>query len=255
MNQVSKFIKISLMATCLALPLHAVQASDLKEETEQARPSTMANLKSIKRAILWSQKPDLSATEEEGLKAELGLINGDTFKVSAPFRIAFANLIYAIVASDGELSPAEEKSLVGRLTNKGDFMPPEEFQKVKDHYIKEAAQAKSGKYKGIDLSPIVTKCEDEMKNLGYKEDYKTQFSRAALFTALIAARADELAKEEEEAAKTVAKQLGISDEVFQAIDSYSKLFTSLIQDSSRAEDEGFKQEVKKLAGSVEKLFQ
>jgi len=251
----SKFIKISLISTCLVLPFQALNASDLKEETEKTRPSTMANLKSIKRAILWSQKPDFSATEEEGLKAELGLINGEPFKVSAPFRIAFADLIYAVVASDGELSPAEEKSLVGRLTNKGNFMDPEDFKKVKDYYIEEAAKAKSGKYKGVDISPIVKKCEDEMKNLGYKDDYKTQFSRAALFTAILAARADGFAKEEEATAKQVAKKLGVSDEVFQAIDSYCKLLTSLKEDSTRADDGGFKQEVQKLAGSVEKLFQ
>lgn len=252
MKQFLQYLKTSVYVVFTGLTLSSAMATDVQEE--MAGPSSLANLKSIKRSIIWSEQPDLTSTQETGLTAEFGQFNGAALKVNAPFRIAFADLILSIVAGDGELSSAEEESLNGRLTNEGNFMEASEFEKVKNYYSDAFNRAKGGYYKGIDLSAIVKKCEEEMNGLGYQENYKSHLAKAALFTAILAAKADGFAAEEEAAARQISEQLGVSKDVFDAIDTYCSLLTEYNRNPQLSSDSSFKQKVLALAERTGSLF-
>jgi len=210
------------------------------------------SLKAVKRGLMWNQVPDLSIKSDAGFTAEYG-----ANKISAKLFNSYLDLIYAVVAADGELGGAEEKCMDVKMKGVVDLLDAAGKKEVLAYNTAASAKARAGGYRegSVNFAAFVEAHKVNATAVGYEWKTAEQATAVAcICDAIEAAQADSYALEERIAAQKAATAFHLPKELFELIAKFSDLNYLLGRYAALENDANFKVEVAQLVVDVSKFF-
>lgn len=206
-------------------------------------------LNAAKRTLMWAKTEE--AKEGKGVEAQYGIT-----RTSENLSKSYIDLMYAIVAADGELGEPEEMYIkkLFKDYHLEELLDPEAVERILQYERDVAEKARKGCFKNIDLAPLVGKQVLNARELGIEGDLERAVAVGVLCDTITAARADGYAPEERRAAQKVADKFRLSPRLFSLINQYARLESLLDQYPSLEADEFFKGDALKLLKETKSLI-